>query len=101
MRTIKKLLLTSATILLLVGFQDKPNRHFELGDRYYEKGRYDDAILEYRAVFRMMSSNLASMPREQLNTVAKAHYNLAVSYYRKRWIDEERGEADTALSLWP
>ena len=101
MRTIKTLLLTSVTILLLVGCQDKPDRHFELGNWYYEKGLYDDAILEYRDVVRMMSSNPASMPREQLNTVAKAHYNLAVSYVKKGWMDEARREADTAFSLWP
>ncbi len=83
MRTIKTLLLTSVTILFLVGCQDKPDRHFELGNWYYEKGLYDDAILEYRDVVRMMSSKLASMPRDQLNTVAKAYDNLAVSYFQK------------------
>lgn len=101
MKTIKTLLLASIVILLLGGCQDNPERHFELGNWYYEKGLYDDAILEYRDVVRMMSSNPASMPRAQLNTLAKAHYNLAVSYVQKKWYDEARREAATAFSLWP
>ncbi|MFQ6608257.1 MAG: hypothetical protein ACE5EE_06940 [Fidelibacterota bacterium] len=101
MRAIKTLLLTSIAILLLVGCQDNPERHFELGNWYYEKGLYDDAILEYRDVVRMMSSHPASLPREELNILAKAHYNLAVSYVQKEWYKEARREAETAFSLWP
>ncbi|MDP7557904.1 MAG: hypothetical protein QF923_00330 [Candidatus Marinimicrobia bacterium] len=101
MKAMNTILLIVAAVLLLGGCQDKPDRHFELGNWYYEKGLYDDAILEYRDVVRMMSSDPASMPREQLNTLAKAHYNLAVSYVQKEWLDEALREAETAFTLWP
>ena len=52
MKAMNTILLIVAAVLLLGGCQHTPDRHFELGNWYYEKGLYDDAILEYRDVVR-------------------------------------------------
>ena len=88
-------------VLLISGCQDNPERHFKLGNWYYQKGLVDDAILEYREVIRLHPSNPSAMTREQLNTVAKAHYNLAVAYSRKGWYDYAMKEAERTFELWP
>ncbi|MFQ6675180.1 MAG: tetratricopeptide repeat protein [Fidelibacterota bacterium] len=95
-------LLSLFTVLLLVSAcQDNPERHLKLGNWYYQKGLVDDAILEYREVIRLYPSNPNELTREELNTLMKAHYNLAIAYSKKGWYDFALKEAQISFDMWP
>lgn len=87
--------------LLVTGCEDDPERHLKLGNWYYEKGLIDDAILEYREVIRLFPSNPSDLTREELNTVMKAHYNLAITYSKKGWYEYALKEAEKTFEMWP
>lgn len=87
--------------LLVVACRDNPERHLNLGNWYYKKGLVDDAILEYREVIRLYPSNPGEMTREELNTVMKAHYNLAIAYSKKGWYEYALQEAEKTFGMWP
>ena len=86
---------------LTVACEDNPERHLKLGNWYYQKGLVDDAILEYREVVRLTPSDPGVMTREELNTVMKAHYNLAITYSKKGWYEYALREAEKTFDMWP
>ena len=90
-----------ALCLLSTGCKEDPERHFNLGNRYYHKGLVDDAILEYREVIRLYPLETRLMEREEIDLVAKAHYNLAIAYSKKGWYDYALKEAETTFEIWP
>lgn len=90
-----------ALCLFSFGCRDNPERHFNLGNWYYQKGLVDDAILEYREVIRLYPTETRSMSREDLSVVSKAHYNLAIAYSKKGWYDYALKEAETTFDMWP
>ena len=72
-----------------------------MGNWYYHKGLVDDAILEYREVIRLYPLETRLMEREEIDLVAKAHYNLAIAYSKKGWYDYALKEAETTFEIWP
>ena len=70
-----------ALCLFALGCKNNPERHFNLGNWYYQKGLVDDAILEYREVIRLHPLETRIMEREEINLLAKAHYNLANTFF--------------------
>ena len=84
-----------------LGCKDNPERHFNLGNWYYQKGLIDDAILEYREVIRLHPLETRSLDREEIDLLAKAHYNLAIAYSKKGWYDYALKEAETTFDMWP
>ena len=90
-----------ALCLFALGCKNNPERHFNLGNWYYQKGLVDDAILEYREVIRLYPLETRLMEREEIDLVAKAHYNLAIAYSKKGWYDYALKEAETTFEIWP
>ena len=88
-------------LILFSGCKENPERHLDLGNWYYQKGLVDDAILEYRELIRLLPANPTDMTRDELNTVVKAHYNLAVAYSKKGWYEYALKEAEMTFELWP
>ena len=95
------IVLLIALCLLSTGCKDDTERHFNLGNWYYQKGLVDDAILEYREVIRLYPLETRLMEREEIDLVAKAHYNLAIAYSKKGWYDYALKEAETTFEIWP
>ena len=88
-------------ILLLVGCGEKPERHLDLGLWYYQKGLVDDAVLEFKEVIRLLPSDPRRLTRRELDIVARAHYNLAVAYAKKKWYELALVEAEKTFELRP
>ncbi|MBA7469079.1 hypothetical protein ES707_04342 [subsurface metagenome] len=88
-------------ILLLMGCDEKPERHLDLGLWYYQKGLVDDAILEFKEVIRLLPSDPRRLTRRELDIVARAHYNLAVAYAKKKWYELALVEAEKTFELRP
>ncbi len=88
-------------IFLLAGCGEKPERHLDLGLWYYQKGLVDDAVLEFKEVIRLLPSDPRRLTRRELDIVARAHYNLAVAYARKKWYELALLEAEKTFELRP
>ncbi len=88
-------------LFLLAGCGEKPERHLDLGLWYYEKGLVDDAILEFKEVIRLLPGDPRRLNLQELDLVARAHYNLAVAYASKDWFEMALVEAEQAFELRP
>ncbi len=88
-------------IFLLAGCGEKPERHLDLGLWYYQTGLVDDAVLEFKEVIRLLPSDPRRLTRRELDIVARAHYNLAVAYARKKWYELALMEAEKTFELRP
>lgn len=95
------LLAVSVLTLFATSCEEDPSRHLKLGNWYFQKGLVDDAILEYREVVRLYPPETTDLSREELNTVMKAHYNLAIAYSKKGWYEYALKEAETTFDIWP
>ena len=95
------LLAISVFALLSTSCEEDPGGHLKLGNWYFQKGLVDDAILEYREVVRLYPPETTDLSREELNTVMKAHYNLAIAYSKKGWYEYALKEAETTFDIWP
>ena len=78
-----------------------PARHLNLGNWYLEKGLVDEAILEYREVSRMYSTNQSQLTREQFDILGKAHFKLAIAYTKKGWWEYALSEAKISFDVQP
>tara|TARA_Y100001970_G_scaffold249897_1_gene320974 strand:+ start:1506 stop:1886 length:381 start_codon:yes stop_codon:yes gene_type:complete len=78
-----------------------PARHLNLGNWYLEKGLIDEAILEYREVSRMYSSDQSQLTREQFDILGKAHFKLAIAYTKKGWWEYALSEAKISFDVQP
>lgn len=97
----RNLLILFTVLLLIAGCKDNPQRHLKLGNWYFQKGLIDEAILEYREVTRMLTDDSAQLSQPEFETLAKAHYSLALVYTKKGWYDYALGEAETCFKLLP
>ncbi len=95
------LVLFPLLIFLLAGCGEKPERHLDLGLWYYQKGLVDDAVLEFKEVIRLLPSDPRRLTRRELDIVARAHYNLAVAYAKKKWYELALLEAEKTFELRP
>ena len=78
-----------------------PARHLNLGNWYLEKGLVDEAILEYREVSRMYSTNQSQLTREEFDILGKAHFKLAIAYTKKGWWEYALSEAKISFDVQP
>jgi len=88
-------------LLILGACQDNPERHLKLGHWYSQKGLIDEAILEYKEVTRLYPDDIGDLSREAYETLAAAHYGLAIMYSKKEWWDFALQEAETCFQLLP
>ncbi|MEE9167100.1 MAG: tetratricopeptide repeat protein [Candidatus Neomarinimicrobiota bacterium] len=96
-------LILAVILISLFGLscRENPERHLKLGNWYYQKGLVDDAILEYREAIRLHPSNPGDLTRDELITLMKAHYNLAIAYSKKGWYEYALKEAERTFDMWP
>ena len=98
----KHILLSLLTLLCSISCtKQDPARHLNLGNWYLEKGLVDEAILEFREVSRMFSSNQSQLTREQFDILGKAHFKLAIAYTKKGWWEYALSEAKISFDVQP
>ncbi|MFH1853493.1 MAG: hypothetical protein ABIA75_14230 [Candidatus Neomarinimicrobiota bacterium] len=95
------LLILIPVLLTISGCKDSPQRHLKLGNWYFQKGLMDEAVLEYREVTRLLPTDAGNLSRDDFETLAKAHYSLALVYTKKGWYDYALSEAETCFKLIP
>ena len=98
---IHHLFLIIPMIVFIVGCNDNPERHLDLGKWYAQKGLWNEAVLEFREVIRLSPANHEALTREQFQTLSNAHYHMAIVYTKKGWWDAALNEAKTCFDLQP
>ena len=102
-----KLLIILISLFLLTGCKSEAELTLERGIQYYDwavesnGSNVDKAVIEFKQVVRLLSSELPNISRNEVEILAKAHHNLAVCYLKKEWLDAAEQEAKKAFKLLP
>ncbi|MBC8197893.1 MAG: hypothetical protein H8E60_08420 [Candidatus Marinimicrobia bacterium] len=100
-------LLILLPLILLIGCKSEAELTLERGIQYYEwavesnGSNVDKAVIEFKQVVRLLSSNLPNISQNEVVVLAKAHHNLAICYLKKDWHDSAEQEAMKAFQLLP
>ena len=81
--------------------KEDPNRHLNLGDWYLQKNLLDEAIMEYREVSRLFSSDHSKLKRDEYIMLSTAHLKLAIAYTKKGWWEYALTEAKKSFDINP
>ena len=81
--------------------KEDPNRHLNLGDWYLQKNLLDEAIMEYREVSRLFSSDHSKLKRDEYIMLSTAHLKLAIVYTKKGWWEYALTEAKRSFDINP
>jgi len=73
----------------------------ERGIQYYEWNLIEKAINEFSYVIYQLKDDGHSPDYDELDLLARAHHNLAVSYAKKKWYDVAESEAQKSFNLNP
>ena len=73
----------------------------ERGIQYYEWGKIEKAILEFKYVIHTLSIEKNKINYKHIQLQARAHHNLAVAYAKKLWYNDAIKEAQSAFELIP
>ena len=71
----------------------------ERGIQFYEWGKLEKAILEFKYVIHNLDENNISY--DNILLLSRAHKNLAISYAKKTWYTDALKEANKAFQLAP
>ena len=85
-------------IFALIGCKGDSTLAMERGIQYYEWGKIEKAILEFKYVIHSLSEK---KDYEHIKLLARAHHNLAVAYAKKTWYNDAVVEARNAFDLIP
>ena len=95
-------LITLTCLLVFLGAcREDPSRHLNLGNWYLQKGLVDEAIMEYREVSRLYSSDQSHLTRDEFQILGKAHFKLALAYTKKGWWEYALNEARRSFEVQP
>ena len=73
----------------------------EEGIQYYEYGKYDNAIREFKRVIHLFPSDISELNQDDIELLSQAHHNLAIAYSKKGWDKEAKVEAQKSWNLDP
>ena len=73
----------------------------ERGIQFYEWGKIEKAILEFKYVIHTLSAENSKKDYQQIQLLSRAHHNIAVAYAKKTWYDDAIKEAQKAFELIP
>ncbi len=96
-----RLIVLTCLLILLGACREDPSRHLNLGNWYLQKGLVDEAIMEYREVSRLYSSDPSQLTRDEFQILGKAHFKLALAYTKKGWWEYALNEARRSFEVQP
>ena len=97
----KKIMFIFATLLIFFGCRDRAELSMERGEYFYNIGKLEDAVLEYKKVINSFPNDISNIDFDNIQMLANAHHNLAVTYAKKKWYTDAVGEARKAFDLFP
>ena len=88
-------------IILTLGCKGDAELAMERGIQFYEWGKIEKAILEFKYVIHTLSAEKVKKDYQYIQLLSRAHHNLAVAYAKKTWYDDAIKEAQKAFELIP
>jgi len=108
----KKILFIITTILMLFSCSNKHELNMDRAALFYERGEYENAMLEYKNVINNYPSDITLLDNNAIHMLANAHHNLAVIHLKRSYetedpieissyLEQANYEAQTAYYLYP
>ena len=88
-------------IITTIGCKADVELAMERGIQYYEWGKTEQAILEFKYVIHSLSAEKGKKDYKHIRLLSRAHHNLAVAYAKKTWYHDASMEARKAFELIP
>jgi len=93
--------LYSIIIIVILGCKGDAELAMERGIQYYEWGKIEKAVLEFKYVVHTLSVEAEKKNYKHIQLLSRAHHNLAVAYAKKEWYNDAIKEAQIAFELIP
>ena len=108
----KKILFITTTLLMLSACGNKYELKMDRAALYYERGEYENAMLEYKNVINDYPTDISTLDNNTIHMLANAHHNLAVIHLKRSYqvedplekssyLEQANYEAQTAYYLYP
>ena len=88
-------------IIATLGCKGDAELAMERGIQYYEWGKTEKAILEFKYVIHTLLAETGKKDYKHIQLLSRAHHNLAVAYAKKTWYKDAIMEARKAFDLFP
>ena len=88
-------------IIFTLGCKGDAELAMERGLQYYEWEKIEKAILEFKYVIHILSTETDQKDYKNIQLLSRAHHNLAIAYAKKTWYDNAIKEAKQAFELIP
>ena len=84
-----------------MGCNNRTELAIERGIQFYEWGKLEEAILEFKYVIQDLELHNIKLKHKEIKLLSRAHHNLAVAYAKKKWYKEAVSEAQIAFNFFP
>ena len=88
-------------IIATFGCKGETELAMERGIQYYEWGKTEKAILEFKYVIHALEKQTNKMNYNNIKLLSRAHHNIAIAYAKKTWYQDAILEAKKAFELIP
>jgi len=96
-----KYLLLIFIIFIFAGCNNRTELAIERGIQFYEWGKLEEAILEFKYVIQDLELQNKKLKYKEIKLLSRAHHNLAVAYAKKKWYKDAVAEAQIAFNFFP
>tara|TARA_Y100001970_G_C14030238_1_gene748188 strand:- start:170 stop:547 length:378 start_codon:yes stop_codon:yes gene_type:complete len=94
----KKIILITSLLIFASGCRSNSELSMERGEYFYSIGKLEDATLEYNKVISNYS-NSRKLNRKDTQTLANAHHNLAVVWFKRGYESDDPVEKSSYLNI--
>ena len=93
----KKIIFIFATLLIFFGCRDRAELSMERGEYFYNIGKLEDAVLEYKKVINSFPNDISNIDFDNIQMLANAHHNLAVILFKRGYESSDETEKTSYL----
>ena len=108
----KKIISILTTVLIFSGCSNEHELNMDRAAIFYERGEYENAVLEYISVINHYTTDVSSLDEDTIHMLANAHHNLAVIHFKRAYetqdpieissfLEKANTEAKRAYDLYP
>ena len=94
----KKIILITSILIFASGCRSNSELSMERGEYFYSVGKLEDATLEYNKVISKYS-NSRKLNNKDTKTLANAHHNLAVVWFKRGYESDDPVEKSSYLNI--
>ena len=108
----KKIIYILTIVLIFSGCSNEHELNMDRAAIFYERGEYENAVLEYTSVINHYATDVSSLNEKTIHMLANAHHNLAVIHFKRAYetqdsveissfLEKANTEAKIAYDLYP